>query len=131
QAWVCGHVLAGDSKLAPSTSPGCWTATRTDCWSSVTSGPQVSAPSGTVRNCWTWPRDGPSTGTRKSPSLEPSALPSVETHRLPTASKATLSGQLIGLTNCLGKPANQVSGACGSPQTSIRSQVKVLPVWPP
>ncbi len=32
------------SKVAPSVSPGCCTATKTESWSSVTSGPHVSAP---------------------------------------------------------------------------------------
>ena len=66
--------------------------------------PAASAPNGTVRNCLTSPRSGPATGTRKRPSFEPSALPSVEIHRLPTASNATLSGQVIGLTFALSKP---------------------------
>ena len=50
------------------------------------------------------PRDRPATGTRKSPSFDPSTLPSVEIHRLPVLSKATLSGQLIGLTRLRSKP---------------------------
>ncbi len=50
---------------------------------------------------------------------------------MPTASKATLSGQLIGLTLSLGKPAKYVSGASGSPHTSSSVQVKERPVWSP
>src|SRR5918999_618690 len=95
---VCGQVLDGLSNVASSVSPGCWTALKTVLPSGVISGPQVSAPTGTVRNCCTWPRCGPSTGQEYMPSLEPRELPSVEIHRLPAGSKATLSGQEIGLT---------------------------------
>ncbi|MGC0339316.1 hypothetical protein RKD20_004350 [Streptomyces sp. SLBN-8D4] len=49
-----GHVLAGFSTVAPLISPGCCTATSTR--RSCTSGPQVSAPVGTVRNCLSSPR---------------------------------------------------------------------------
>ena len=89
--------------LLSSFSPGCCTQTVTRV--SVTTGPQVSAPMGTVRNCFTSPRFGPSSATANSPSLESSALPSVEIHRLPWLSKARLSGQEIGLTLLLSKPA--------------------------
>src|SRR5262245_30794602 len=91
-----GQWDSGLSALAPSSSPGCWTDTSTK--SSATTGPQVSAPWGTVRNCLTCPRSRPSTGTANRPSLCDSALPSVEIHRLPLLSNATLSGQEMGLT---------------------------------
>ncbi|SLH95913.1 Uncharacterised protein [Mycobacteroides abscessus subsp. abscessus] len=71
----------------------------------MTIGPQVSAPRGTVRNCLVSPRAAPSSTTENRPSLDFSALPSVEIHRLPYWSKARLSGQEIGLTLSLSKPA--------------------------
>ena len=95
---MCGQVEAWSSNVAPSISPGCCTAKNSERLRSVMSGPHASAPRGIVTNCCTWPRSEPTTGTRKMPSLEPSTLPSVEIHRLPAESKATLSGQLIGLT---------------------------------
>src|SRR5690606_30503577 len=114
------------STLAPSTSPGCWTATNTLVPSSRIVGPQVSAPIGTVRNCLTFPRSGPSTGTENSPSFEPRALPSVEIHRLPSVSNATLSGHEIGLTFSFGTPPKYVSAAAGSPQTRNTRQANVV-----
>ena len=43
---------------------------------------------------------------------------SVEIHRLPWRSKATLSGEVIGLTWLLSNPPKYVAGSAGSPQTS-------------
>ncbi len=85
---------------APSTSPGCCTATNTEPSSLSMIGPQVSAPVGTARNCSTLPRSGPSAATRCRASLRPMVpgWPSVEIHRFPAPSKATLSGQEIGET---------------------------------
>src|SRR5256885_6932247 len=111
-------------------SPGCCTATSTRL--SVTTGPHVSAPTGTERNCLTWPRSGPVTGTENRPSFAPSVLPSVATHRLPCRSKATLSGQEIGLTWLLSKPPKEVSAAAGAPQTSSsRQENRVEAASPP
>ena len=97
---VCGQVLDGASKVAPSVSPGCWTAkNRGPVVVRPASGPQASAPFRHGEELLARrPRRGPSTGTRKMPSLDPSTLPSVEIQRLPSESNATLSGQLIGLT---------------------------------
>src|SRR5690606_7080431 len=85
-------------------------------------GPQVSAPLGTVRNCFSSPRRLPLVATPNSPSWEPRALPSVEIHRLPWSSKARLSGQEIGLTASFGKPAKYVAGSSGSPATRNSDQ---------
>ena len=48
---------SGSRTVEPSPSPGCWTQTSTR--SSSIQGPQVSAWTGTVRNCLTWPRYSP------------------------------------------------------------------------
>ena len=87
-------------------SPGCCTATKAVRSSSRMTGPQVSASRGTERNCSTRPRASPSRVTRKRPSFLPipPGWPSVEIHRLPTESKARLSGQEIGETCSGGKP---------------------------
>src|SRR6476659_4591262 len=58
--------------------------------------------------------------------------PSVEIQRLPTESKATLSGQEIGETWLAGKPAKYADGFfAGSPQTIRRFQVKAVDGWAP
>src|SRR5699024_6471252 len=97
-----GQWEAGFSKVASSSSPGCWTFTMTR--SSVTIGPQVSAATGTVRKQRVSPRFSPFSPTAYRPSLLSRALPSVEIHRLPWESKARLSGQEIGETLDLSKP---------------------------
>src|SRR5205823_12982373 len=62
-----GQCDSGLSMLLSSCSPGCCTHTVTR--SSVTTGPHVSAPFGTVRNCLVSPRFGPSSATANNPSL--------------------------------------------------------------
>ncbi|CPU67222.1 Uncharacterised protein [Mycobacteroides abscessus] len=69
-----------------------------------TTGPHVSAPRGTERNCSTRPRSRPSSVTLNRPSHFWIVLgwPSVEIHRSPSASNARLSGHEIGETLSFG-----------------------------
>src|SRR4029453_2582016 len=56
--------------------------------------------------------------------------PSVEIQRLPTESKATLSGQEIGDTLSAGNPEKYVDVfLAGSPATNSRVQLNLVPVW--
>src|SRR5699024_5862910 len=62
----------------------------------------------------------------------PEGAPSVEIQRLPTASKARLSGQEIGETGATGEPEKYVWPPCaGSPQTSNTFHANVVEVWSP
>jgi hypothetical protein len=76
---------------------------NSDRLSRVSSGPQVSAPTGTVANSCTWPRSEPSVGHANRPLLPPVGwVPSLASQMLPSLSKVMLSGEPIGLTLSLG-----------------------------